>query len=78
MAYINDVLSKYNDSTELKQRIDKLTVEIGTCIGKMHANNLIHGDLTTSNNLLDPLDTHDGMFRDSKLIMIDFGLSSFN
>lgn len=75
--YINEVLHKL-DSAEQEQRIDKLAAEIGTCIGKMHGNNLIHGDLTTSNILLDPLDTDDGSFRDYKLIMIDFGLSSFN
>lgn len=76
--FINDVLPKVNDETEREQRINKLTGEIGTCIGKMHANNLIHGDLTTSNILLDPLDTDDGNFRDYKLIMIDFGLSSWS
>ncbi|XP_031616591.1 EKC/KEOPS complex subunit TP53RK [Contarinia nasturtii] len=77
-AYINDIVAQLNEPAEQKQRINKLAGEIGTCIGKMHANNLIHGDLTTSNILLDPLATDDGTFRDYKLIMIDFGLSSFN
>lgn len=76
--YINNVLPKVNDSAEREQRVNKLTDEIGTCIGKMHANNVIHGDLTTSNILLDPLETDDGTFRDYKLIMIDFGLSSWS
>lgn len=76
--YINNVLPKISDEPEREQRINKLTAEIGTCIGKMHANNLIHGDLTTSNILLDPLDKDDGNFCDYKLIMIDFGLSSWS
>lgn len=76
--FINNVLPKVADATEREERCKKLTDQIGTCIGKMHANNLIHGDLTTSNILLDPLDADDGTFRDYKLIMIDFGLSSWS
>lgn len=76
--YINEVLPKSDDAAEQVQKINQLAKEIGTSIGKMHANNLIHGDLTTSNILLDPLETDDGNFRDYKLIMIDFGLSSYN
>ena len=40
--------------------------QIGKRIAKLHKNNLIHGDLTTSNILIDT---------NCKLIFIDFGLS---
>lgn len=43
---------------------------MGRLIGKMHRNNIIHGDLTTSNILVQRL------IDDSwKLFLIDFGLS---
>lgn len=77
-AYINDIVPNLNDAEERENRIQKLATEIGTCVGKMHANNIIHGDLTTSNILLDPSDADDGSFREYFLIMIDFGLSSYS
>ncbi|XP_064102439.1 EKC/KEOPS complex subunit TP53RK-like [Macrobrachium nipponense] len=47
-----------------------LAEKIGKTLAKLHANNIIHGDLTTSNMLLvPPYDTSD-------IILIDFGLSS--
>lgn len=77
-AYINDVIPKLADATEREKRINKLAEEIGLCVGKMHANNIIHGDLTTSNILLDPLQSDDDeMFSQYSLIVIDFGLASY-
>lgn len=78
-AYINDVIPKLSDATEREIRIQKLAEEIGTCVGKMHANNIIHGDLTTSNILLDPLQSNDDdeTFSQYSLIVIDFGLASY-
>lgn len=43
---------------------------IGKVLAKMHSNNIIHGDLTTSNMLLIP------PYDSSDIILIDFGLSS--
>ncbi|XP_071524643.1 EKC/KEOPS complex subunit Tp53rkb [Panulirus ornatus] len=43
---------------------------IGKVLAKMHSNNIIHGDLTTSNMLLIP------PYDSSEIILIDFGLSS--
>ncbi|MBI2580965.1 Kae1-associated serine/threonine protein kinase [Candidatus Woesearchaeota archaeon] len=44
--------------------------EIGKCVGIMHRNNIIHGDLTTSNIIHS---SHDG-----KIFFVDFGLSLFS
>lgn len=80
-AYINGIASEANTSADDK-RLQRLAKEIGTCIGTMHANNIIHGDLTTSNLLLNPAQTNgdgDGnSFSDYQLILIDFGLSSYS
>lgn len=53
-------------------KLDELTRRIGEVVGKLHSNNIIHGDLTTSNILIDIRDD------DYDLIMIDFGLSSYS
>lgn len=75
-VYINDILPKVSDADEREKRLTRLGKEIGTVVGTMHANNVIHGDLTTSNILLNPTNNDDS-FSDYKLIMIDFGLSSY-
>lgn len=59
-------------SAECEAKLDELTKRIGDVVGKFHANNIIHGDLTTSNILIDRKDD------DYELIMIDFGLSSYS
>jgi len=46
----------------------KLSKEIGALVAILHNNSIIHGDLTTSNILLDH----------NKLFFIDFGLSIFS
>ncbi|WP_318786086.1 Kae1-associated kinase Bud32 [Methanimicrococcus hacksteinii] len=45
---------------------ETIAEEVGKTIGKLHANNIIHGDLTTSNMIYS---------NESKLYLIDFGLS---
>lgn len=57
---------------EESEKLKELTKRIGHAIGKMHANNIIHGDLTTSNLLVNRNEN------DYDLIMIDFGLSSYS
>ncbi|KAK7067720.1 TP53 regulating kinase [Halocaridina rubra] len=47
-----------------------LAERIGRVLNKLHANHIIHGDLTTSNMLLVP------PYDSSDIILIDFGLSS--
>ncbi|HLC75093.1 MAG TPA: KEOPS complex kinase/ATPase Bud32 [Candidatus Nanoarchaeia archaeon] len=46
------------------EKNEKIASHIGTCIAQLHTNDIIHGDLTTSN-----------MIWDKKLFLIDFGLS---
>ncbi len=43
---------------------NKLAEKIGESVGKLHAHNLVHGDLTTSNLIL----------KENKIFFIDFGL----
>ena len=60
--------------------------EIGNKIGILHNNDIIHGDLTTSNMILDNeikfIDAEkskiSGISKKSKLFFIDFGLSHFS
>jgi len=47
-----------------KSDIERVCEQIGTNIAKMHAADMVHGDLTTSNMIL----------KDSKVYFIDFGL----
>jgi len=47
-----------------EEDIESVCEQIGQLIGKMHAADIVHGDLTTSNMIL----------RDGKVYFIDFGL----
>lgn len=63
--------------------LDKLARLIGQTVRKLHENNIIHGDLTTSNMLLVDKNSNsdDSNWLDVdnvELVMIDFGLSSFD
>lgn len=53
------------------QELEQLVERIGQILAKMHDEDVIHGDLTTSNMLLRPAQ-EDG---ESQLFVIDFGLS---
>ncbi len=52
-----------------KDQRQKLCVSIGELIGKLHRNGLIHGDLTTSNMILNP---------EFRIYFVDFGLGEKN
>jgi TP53 regulating kinase-like protein len=54
---------------EQKVILEKLASQIGAILGKLHANNVIHGDLTTSNILVDEQPSGE-----QSLCLIDFGL----
>lgn len=57
-------LSEIFDKLEKKHQ-EKICLEIGKSIAKLHDENIIHGDLTTSNIILD---------KENKIYFIDFGL----
>jgi TP53 regulating kinase-like protein len=48
-----------------KTERDELCVNIGRLIGKLHAHGIVHGDLTTSNMIINP---------EGKIVFVDFGL----
>ena len=56
-----------NNASENRRR--ELCVAIGELIAKLHKHGLIHGDLTTSNMILNP---------ESKICFVDFGLGEKN
>lgn len=63
-----------NKSTE---QLDKLSLCLGKILGTIHQNNIIHGDLTSSNILLvnkNDIDVFNDMI-DLNVVLIDFGLA---
>lgn len=68
----SQIMMEYVDGERIKEALhhaDKekqhsLCIDIGKCVGRFHKNDLIHGDLTTSNMIL----------RDEKIHFIDFSL----
>lgn len=82
--FIINVFKKHekNGSGDAPDSLDKVSVLIGQTVRKLHENNIIHGDLTTSNMLLiqknENLDENDAKWlqiENLELVMIDFGLS---
>jgi len=67
MQYINGIeLKRALDELD-PIKIEKIARRLGEIIGKMHLKKIVHGDLTTSNIILD---------KSEKIYLIDFGLSS--
>lgn len=51
-----------------KKEIEKVCLQIGKLIGRLHAGNIIHGDLTTSNMII----------KDNQVYFIDFSLGEIS
>jgi len=70
MEYIEGVLlySLFKHKTVGESTITEIATKLGKYVGKMHENNMIHGDLTTSNVMF--LD-------DGNIVLIDFGLGEY-
>ena len=69
MQYIKGIeLKKALDELD-PVRIEKIAGKLGEIVGKMHLRRIVHGDLTTSNVILDET---------GKIYLIDFGLSSMS
>lgn len=64
MEYVDGIRVKELLASSNKKTVEKICFEIGRLIGKLHANNIVHGDLTTSNMI----------FKDGEIYFIDFGL----
>ncbi|XP_063542253.1 EKC/KEOPS complex subunit TP53RK [Cydia strobilella] len=71
-----------NGSGDSPNSLNKIAILIGQTVRKLHEHNIIHGDLTTSNMLLVNNNSNsDDSWLDVdnvELVMIDFGLSSFD
>ncbi|XP_058055207.1 EKC/KEOPS complex subunit TP53RK [Anopheles bellator] len=76
--FIDEWMATSDESatTTESPKLKKLAEQIGRIVGVLHRNNIIHGDLTTSNILLDPLEGDDCL--PYRLVTIDFGLSHFS
>ncbi len=71
----NEIIMEYIKGANLKSVFSSsLALKLGECIAKLHSKNIIHGDVTTSNFILE---SHS---RESypELAIIDFGLSFFS
>lgn len=64
---VKEVLLAFGEDGIIEERLDDLATQIGEAIGKLHDGGLIHGDLTTSNMLIQS--------GTNRLVLIDFGLS---
>ena len=68
------IIMEFIEGKQVKQILEDLSVKdrchlcqrIGELIGRLHAYGVIHGDLTTSNMILNPY---------GKIVFVDFGLS---
>uniref|UniRef100_UPI0037E97CB7 EKC/KEOPS complex subunit TP53RK n=1 Tax=Semicossyphus pulcher TaxID=241346 RepID=UPI0037E97CB7 len=68
---VRDHIASAQQSSCTEPELEQLAERVGRILGKMHDEDVIHGDLTTSNMLL-RRDPEDG---ESDLVLIDFGLS---
>lgn len=75
--YINEQISNCDEEDQREKLMNRFADLFGRIIGKLHVNNIIHGDLTTSNVLLQPGNDELDKFKDYQLVMIDFGLSQY-
>jgi Kae1-associated kinase Bud32 len=71
----NEIIMEYIKGVNLKTVFSAdLALKLGECIAKLHSKNIIHGDLATSNFILESC-SHDCH---TKLAIIDFGLSFYS
>lgn len=69
---VKEYFEKLDKKGELtSEKVKELAGTIGEIVAKMHSNNLVHGDLTTSNFLLVPNEKTGK----NEIVVIDFGLS---
>jgi TP53 regulating kinase-like protein len=76
---INNRLGNRTEGIEEDEELKSLMRRIGTAVGKMHSIGVIHGDLTTSNMMLNPpargqAGNTSGL--EGEIVIIDLGLAS--
>lgn len=66
MEFIDGIkLKNYiNDNAEDEEKIKSALIQLSSIVKNLHDNNIIHGDLTTSNMIL----------REDTIYLLDFGL----
>ena len=64
---LKDLIMQISKEEDSLSKLNPIAEDIGRAVGKLHANNIIHGDLTTSNMLY--------LQESATLVLIDFGLS---
>ena len=69
MEYIEGVQVKQQLNSVSESEREGICLKIGEIIGKLHREHLIHGDLTTSNMIID---------NQGKIFLVDFGLGEKN
>ncbi|KAF7563056.1 hypothetical protein G7046_g1075 [Stylonectria norvegica] len=82
-AAINESLGSRTEGIEEDADLKNLLRRMGTAIGKMHQIGIVHGDLTTSNIMLDPWPTNSSNGQsnnqsicDGEVVIIDLGLAN--
>lgn len=64
---VKDVLLGFGYNGIVQEQLDDIATQIGSYIGRLHDGGLVHGDLTTSNMIIQK--------ETNQLVLIDFGLS---
>ncbi|XP_010545098.1 PREDICTED: EKC/KEOPS complex subunit bud32 isoform X2 [Tarenaya hassleriana] len=64
---VKDIFLQFGANGIFQERLDDISSQIGDAIAKLHDGGLVHGDLTTSNMLMEK--------GTNQLVLIDFGLS---
>lgn len=64
---VKEIFLDFGEKGIIEERMDDMAKQIGDAIGKLHDGGLVHGDLTTSNMLVQS--------GTNQLVLIDFGLS---
>ncbi|KAL6692473.1 kinase-like protein [Trichoderma pleuroticola] len=77
---INQRLGNRTEGIEDDEELKDLMRRIGAAVGKMHSIGIIHGDLTTSNMMLNPpagqTETDNVSGLEGEIVIIDLGLAS--
>jgi TP53 regulating kinase-like protein len=77
---INKALGNRTEGIEQDEHLKGLLRRMGEALGKMHKIGIVHGDLTTSNMMLSPVQGNDSespeTALDGEVVIIDLGLAS--